>query len=100
MTRDEFSKRLAELVKASGQEGENCMTRDEFNKYLVELVKASGQEVIDRAEDLVGHGKLMTDFGIHLIFSIDGRSVVDAVPEITVTRSYISERAVQKMNEH
>ena len=37
------------------------------------------QEVIDRAEDLVGHGKLMTDFGIHLIFSIDGRSVVDAV---------------------
>ena len=37
------------------------MTRDEFNKHLVELVKASGQEVIDRAEDLVGHGKLMTD---------------------------------------
>ena len=31
---------------------------------LIELVKASGQEIIDRAEDLVGDGDLITDFDI------------------------------------
>lgn len=39
------------------------MAGEEFRKQLVELVKASGQEVIDRAEDLVGEGDLIFDFG-------------------------------------
>lgn len=73
------------------------MTREEFREKLVELVKASGQEVIDRAEDLVGNGDLMTYFDIHLTFNINERSVVDACPEIAVTKRYISERAVQKI---
>lgn len=49
---------------------------------LIELVKASGQEVIDRAEDLVGDGDMITDFDIWLRFK-DGD-----VPTIELTRDH------------
>lgn len=54
---------------------------------LIELVKASGQEVIDRAEDLVGDGDLITDFDIWLRFP------AGECPTVEVTRSHSSRKA-------
>ena len=34
----------------------------EFTNELAELVKAAGQELIDRADDLVGQGNMLSDF--------------------------------------
>lgn len=49
---------------------------------LIDLVKASGQEVIDRAEELVGDGEMLTDFDIWLRFD------EDRFPSIEVTKAY------------
>ena len=66
------------------------MNSEEFRKKLVELVKASGQEVIDRAEELVGEGELITDFGIWLRFPLGETSIVTSIPTIEVSKSYVS----------
>lgn len=66
------------------------MSSEEFRKKLVELVKASGQEVIDRAEELVGDGDLITDFDIWLRFPIGETSIVTSIPTIEVSKSYVS----------
>lgn len=66
------------------------MNSEEFRKKLVELVKASGQEVIDRAEELVGDGDLITDFDIWLRFPIGETSIVTSIPTIEVSKSYVS----------
>lgn len=58
-----------------------------YKERLIELVKAAGQEVIDRAEDLVGDGDLITDFDIWLRFPSD------ECPTVEVTRSHASKRA-------
>ena len=68
------------------------MNSEKFRKQLVEMVKASGQEVIDRAEDLVGNGDLMTDFDIWLRFPMDGR-MMTGCPTIEVTKSFIPKNA-------
>lgn len=54
-----------------------------FREELTSLVKASGQEVIDRAEDLVGNGDLISDFEIRLVFPID------EFPTIKVVRQHL-----------
>lgn len=59
----------------------------DFRERLIEAVKAAGQEVIDRAEDLVGEGDLVTDFDIWLRFPIG--DCID-FPTIEVTRSHAS----------
>ena len=66
------------------------MNSEEFRKKLVELVKASGQEVIDRAEELVGDGDLITDFDIWLRFPIGETSIITSIPTIEVSKSYAS----------
>lgn len=69
------------------------MSSEEFRKMLVEMVKASGREVIDRAEELVGSGDLLTDFNIWLCFPIDnGR--LSGVPIIELTKSYLSKEGM------
>ena len=69
------------------------MNSEEFRNMLVEMVKASGQEVIDRAEELVGSGDLLTDFDIWLRFPLDnGR--VSGVPTIELTKSYLSKEGM------
>lgn len=70
------------------------MNSEEFRKKLVELVKASGQEVIDRAEELVGDGDLITDFDIWLRFPIGETSIVTAIPTIEVSKSYASRNSI------
>lgn len=56
------------------------------NEKLVKMVKLLGQEVIDRAEDLVGDGDMISDFDIWLRFPTDEN------PEIEVTRQHASRR--------
>ena len=68
------------------------MKGEDFRKKLVALVKASGQEVIDRAEDLVGNGDLMSDFDIYLRFPV-GERYMDSYPTIEVVKSYCSREA-------
>lgn len=61
---------------------------------LIKLVKASGQEVIDRAEDLVGDGDMITDFDIWLRFPSTG------CPTIELTRSHVSKNAFNVLVEN
>ena len=65
---------------------------EEFRELLVEMVKSSGRELIDRAEDLVGNGDLISDFGIRVSFPTNGRMFI-GVPTIEVTRSHISKKS-------
>lgn len=62
-------------------------------EQLVEYVKALGQEVIDRAEDLVGDGGMITDMDIWL------RIRPDEYPTVEVTRSHASRRVFDIMND-
>lgn len=70
----------------------NLIGKD-YKKHLVEMVKATGQEVIDRAEDLVGSGDLISDFDIWLRFPQDN------YPTIEVTRGHISKKAINVIME-
>ena len=49
--------------------------------------------MIDRAEDLVGDGELMTEFTIQLLFP------QDEVPTISTTREYVSKKAMEVLIE-
>lgn len=71
------------------------MTSEEFRKNLVELVKASGQEVIDRAEDLVGEGDALSEFGIWLRFPMGETSILTGCPTVEVIKSYCSKNAIK-----
>lgn len=71
----------------------------EFRKQLVAMVKATAQEVIDRAEDLVGNGDLLSDFDIWLRFPTDGR-MITGCPMIEVSKSYCSRNAIDVLMEH
>lgn len=73
------------------------MVSEEFRQLLVAMVKASGQEVIDRAEDLVGNGDLISDFDIWLRFPTDGRMLI-ACPTIEVTRGHCSKNSYEVLN--
>ena len=64
-----------------------------YNERLIKQVKALGQEVIDRAEDLVGDGDLITDFDIWLRIPKD-----ISFPTIEVTRSHASRRCLDILN--
>lgn len=60
---------------------------------LIKMVKATGQELIDRAEELVGHPELITDFDIWLRFP----QGLDDVPTIEVSTSVVSRNAFDVM---
>lgn len=68
------------------------MQSEDFRELLVKMVKACGQEVIDRAEDLVGNGDMITSFDIWLRFPTDGR-MLDGSPTVEVSREYASKNA-------
>ena len=69
-----------------------AIQKKNFREQLVDMVKAAGQEVIDRAEELVGQGELMTDFDIWLRFPLDGRIFTEC-PTIEVTKSYVNKKS-------
>jgi hypothetical protein len=70
----------------------------DFRKQLVAMVKASAQEVIDRAEDLVGNGDLLSDFDIWLRFPTNGR-MLTGCPTIEVSKSYCSKNCLDVLLE-
>ena len=75
------------------------MSSEEFRKMLVEMVKASGQEVINRAEELVGSGDLLTDFYILLRFPLDNGQV-SGVPTIELTELYLSKEGMDTITKY
>lgn len=66
---------------------------ENYSPYLVGLVKAMGQEVIDRAEDLVGNGNLISDFNIWLRFPQDN------FPSLEVSRTHLSMKTITMTSE-
>ena len=76
------------------RKGIDILSGEKYREQLIELVKASGQEVIDRAEDLVGNGELMTEFTIQLLFPHN------EVPTISTTREYVSKKAMDVLIEN
>lgn len=75
------------------------MNSEEFRKMLVKMVKASGQEIVDRAEELVGNGDLLSDFDIWLRFPIDG-GMMTGVPTIELSKSYLTKGAIDTITEY
>ena len=61
----------------------------EYRAQLVDQVKAVGAELIERADDLVGGGELISDFYIYCRFPQGG-----GVPTIEATTEYISKEAI------
>ena len=66
---------------------------EDFRKLLVDMVKASGQEIINRAEELVGEGDMISDFDIWLRFPINDRCMFESCPTVEVTRSHVSKES-------
>lgn len=62
-----------------------------FREKLVKMVQEAGQDLIDRAEDLVGNGGLISDFDIWIRFPINEQI---GFPEIEVTRRHIVKNAM------
>lgn len=63
-----------------------------YRDKLVEAVQSVGQELIDRADEIVGHKDMTTGFNISI--DIDSERGTCA-PYITVTQSYISESVLK-----
>lgn len=63
-----------------------------YRDKLVEAVQSVGKELINRADEIVGHKDMTTGFNI----SIDIDSEMGTcIPTITVTQSYISESVLK-----
>lgn len=62
-----------------------------FREKLVKMVQKAGQDLIDRAEDLVGNGDLISNFDIWIRFPINEQI---GFPEIEVTRQHIVKNAM------
>ena len=74
------------------------MNNDEFRAKLAELVRASGQELIDRADEIVGDSTLLSGFNIYINFGFyEGR--LEEVPKITVNHEYISRNVIKVLSE-
>ena len=59
--------------------------KTKYTEKLVCLVKATGQDIIDRAEDIVGDGELISDFTIRIRFPQN-----TGIPEIEVNKTFLS----------
>lgn len=67
---------------------ESYVSGKSYQKQLVSMVKAAAQEVMDKAEDLVGQGDLISEFSIWFSFPQDGLP-----PTIEVRREHIARKA-------
>lgn len=64
------------------------MVGSNYREYLKALVKAAGKELIERADDLVGNGDLISSFDIWINFP------QDSVPTIEVQRAHVVKEAI------
>lgn len=67
---------------------------NDFRWKLVEQVKACGQELIDRAEDFVGSGDLVSDFTIWIRFPMGENPML---PTIEVQKEFCCKKAIEVM---
>ena len=71
---------------------------NKFREKLADLVRASGQELIDRADEIVGDPTLVSGFNIYIDFGLyEGR--LETVPKITVNHEYISQNVIKVLSE-
>ena len=63
-----------------------------YRDKLVEAVQSVGKELINRADEIVGHKDMTTGFNISI--DIDSETGT-CIPTITVTQSYISESVLK-----
>lgn len=64
-----------------------------YVETLTAMVKAAGQDLIDRAEDLVGQGKLLGEFNLYITFDRDN----GCIPQIEVNKKYLCKRALHEL---
>ena len=55
----------------------------DYKAYLKELVKAAGREIINRADDIVGNGDMISDLSLWVRFD------QGEVPRIEISREHI-----------
>lgn len=55
----------------------------DYKAYLKELVRAAGREIINRADDIVGNGDMISDLSLWVTFD------QGEVPRIEISREYI-----------
>ena len=54
-----------------------------YKEYLKELVRAAGREIINRADDIVGNGDMISDLSLWVRFN------QGEVPKIEISREHI-----------
>jgi len=59
------------------------MVRKDYRAYLKELVRAAGREIINRADDIVGNGDMISDLSLWVRFD------QGEVPRIEISREHI-----------
>ena len=80
-------------IKRSDPEG--------YRALLVDMLKAAGQDIIDKAEDLIGHDDLLSDLDIRIILPVNGDNPIDVSPSIEICRTTIvKDAADQLVNYH
>lgn len=77
------------MAEGSGEKIAMSRVGNDYRPYLIELVKAMGQEVINRAEQIVGDGDLITDLSLWLRFPQDG------YPTMEINREHISREVIK-----
>ena len=65
------------------------ITGENYRPYLVKLVKAMGQEIINRADQIVGDGDLISDLSIWLRFP------QDSMPTLDINREHLSHEVIK-----
>lgn len=66
-----------------------------FREDLIQAVKDVGQDIIDRSEDIVGTGELLSSLTIHAYFDSNFGMLH---PTIEISREYIAKTARDRMN--
>lgn len=70
-------------------------TQVDWHVKLTKAVQDAGQELIDRAPDIVGTGKMLARMTITIDFDPEFHMVS---PTITVEKEYLCKRAIDRLN--
>lgn len=61
---------------------------ENYKEYLKELVRAAGREIINRADDIVGNGDMISDLSLWVRFD------QGEVPKIEISREHVIKEAL------
>lgn len=65
-----------------------------WRENLVQAIKDSGMDLVERAEDLVGSGELLSDLEITISFDLECKM---KMPTIDVQRTYFCKNAYDRL---